>query len=241
MKHLRVAVIPDLNGRDIWKNLIDEKKGIEKYIFLGDYCNSPDLPSEEIVSNFKEIIEFKKSNPDRVELLLGNRDIEYLFSEYRSQETRTDLFDELQPLFVENKDLFKVAFEYNRHLFTHAGVSNSWHKKHEATILEHTEKLNDGEEKVLLSDVLNSILNSQQNNILFEMGTPTPAGTFRKLGGIVWADKEDIKHNALINYKQFVAHSPVGFVTCFDNEISSITFTNCMNSNWEDFKIFKIK
>ena len=51
------------------------RKNIDRIIFLGDYLD--EYPDEGITrnqskENFKEIIDFKSNNPDKVILLLGN-------------------------------------------------------------------------------------------------------------------------------------------------------------------------
>ena len=75
-----LLIIPDIHGRLFW---ISATKKYPKLpvIFLGDYLDpytyyEEILPSEALV-NFKEILDFKKANMERVTLLLGNHDIHY--------------------------------------------------------------------------------------------------------------------------------------------------------------------
>ena len=105
-----MIVIPDVHGRLFWKEAIAAAKEDEKIIFLGDYLDPYSYEFEEdplmaqfaetyetrsnhVLNNFKEIIEFKRQNPDRVVLLLGNHDFHYLpigerYSGYKLETTK---------------------------------------------------------------------------------------------------------------------------------------------------------
>ena len=73
---MKILINPDIHGRIFWKYSIEHKGEFDKIIFLGDYLDaySPDLLVNE-KDNFKEIIQFKKDNLDKVILLLGNHEI----------------------------------------------------------------------------------------------------------------------------------------------------------------------
>lgn len=69
---MKIMIVPDTHGRDFWKQAIDSDA--DKIIFLGDYLDH--YPDESTyyhdIANFLEILDFKKNNPDKVILLLGN-------------------------------------------------------------------------------------------------------------------------------------------------------------------------
>ncbi len=128
----QVIIIPDIHGRDFWKEIVENNKD-KKIIFLGDYLDPyrHECISEDIaLQNFDEIIEFKKSNMDRVTLLLGNHDIHYVDNDFQFSRKDTLRANLLNEIFMDNKDLFEVAhsmkIDGRYFLFTHAGILKSW-------------------------------------------------------------------------------------------------------------------
>ena len=78
-----ILIIPDVHGRDFWKEAVDNNK-YDKIIFLGDYADPYDfegITDEVTIENLKSIIAYKQQNPNKVILLLGNHDLHY-YSEY---------------------------------------------------------------------------------------------------------------------------------------------------------------
>ena len=85
---INTLIIGDVHGRDFWaepvnKVLSDTGAHI---IFLGDYLDlypyefdwSQDINWNMVaIDRFKNIIELKRANPDRITLLIGNHDCGY--------------------------------------------------------------------------------------------------------------------------------------------------------------------
>jgi len=126
--------IGDIHGRDHWKKITSDHADADNIIFIGDYLDSHDIDPLYQLHNLKEIIQFKKSNPDRVHLLIGNHDIHYWsgikdISTSGYQPTWRHQYEEL---FRDNKYLFKIAIIIGDTLCSHAGVSieflnrNNW-------------------------------------------------------------------------------------------------------------------
>lgn len=70
-----IAICSDCHGRQFWKDVIPRKDEFEKIIFLGDYLDPygfEGVSNLNALDNFKEILEFKKENIDKVVLLIGN-------------------------------------------------------------------------------------------------------------------------------------------------------------------------
>ena len=58
-----ILIIPDVHGRDFWKEAI-ERKDYEKVVFLGDYSDPYDIEGitdDVAIDNFKSIIDYKKN------------------------------------------------------------------------------------------------------------------------------------------------------------------------------------
>jgi hypothetical protein len=90
---------------------------------------------QDTLSNFNEIVELKRQNPDKVVLLLGNHDMHYRNSQFckYAKSTRYDGIHshKLNELFNgDNYKLFQLCYcvENNgrRIIFTHAGITKFW-------------------------------------------------------------------------------------------------------------------
>jgi predicted phosphodiesterase len=77
---MKITIIGDTHGRSKWKNIVEKEKDADKIIFIGDYFDAKDggYSANRQIENFKEIVEFKRNNPDKVILLIGNHDFHYL-------------------------------------------------------------------------------------------------------------------------------------------------------------------
>lgn len=136
----KILIIPDVHGRDFWKNPVFESLNDKNIhiVFLGDYTDG--YPNEwehnfdypqHTVDNFKEILNLKKQNQDRIILLLGNHDCGYAIGDDICS-SRMDWRHrrELEKLFQENRESFQLAYECDiasRHfVFSHAGILKGW-------------------------------------------------------------------------------------------------------------------
>ena len=138
----KILIIPDIHGRDFWKEPV--KKVLEDtnahIVFIGDYTDpyssewEPNFDYlQHTVDNFKEIIEMKKQNSDRITLLLGNHDCGYAIGDDLCSSRMDKIHQsELEKLFRENRELFQIAEECDiagKHfIFSHAGILKGWVK-----------------------------------------------------------------------------------------------------------------
>lgn len=135
-----MIIIPDVHGRQFWKDAVKKRKPEEHVVFLGDYLDpyGYEWPQgknidvwKEIWDNFNEIIEYKRKHPRTVTLLLGNHDCHYYFNGIGGG-SRYDNFHAsvIRKKFQENKHLFQLAYEKNiggkRFIFSHAGIHKLW-------------------------------------------------------------------------------------------------------------------
>ncbi len=199
---MKVQAIGDVHGLPYWKQLVD--MSCHKIVFLADYTDSYTIGNRAIYDNLLDIIEFKRQNDDKVELLLGNHDMQYFyFPEYRCSGFRPEMAPDLQTLFRDNKDLFKVAYQYESHLFTHAGVTNNWLKLAEDKLKQYgmTGLDNIGEALNIMNE---TSYRWMINNVGYERG-----GLRGDYGGPTWADKKETWFDAISGIKQYVGHTPV--------------------------------
>lgn len=127
---MKILTIGDIHGRSCWKELalarVDE---FDKIVFIGDYCDSFNVDPITILKNLREIIQFKRDFSDKVELLLGNHDIHYMKPGAPIGSGWNSAFHhQYKEVFNQNEEVFKVAFQFGDHLWTHAGVHDRWFK-----------------------------------------------------------------------------------------------------------------
>ena len=139
-KKINTLIIPDVHGRLFWKEPVEQvlKDSDAQIVFLGDYLDPYPHEWEDgedyrriSIERFKEIIEFKKANPDRITLLIGNHDGGYCLGDHICS-CRHDYANsrEIERLFLDNVELFKIAEEKDindKHfIFSHAGILKKW-------------------------------------------------------------------------------------------------------------------
>jgi hypothetical protein len=142
MKSFKYLIIPDVHGRDFWREPVKVTLGATNadIVFLGDYhdpypqeFNYDEDYLDRSVQQFKEILELKKQYPDRITLLIGNHDCGYAIGDDICS-SRMDRWHrgELEKLFQENRNLFQITKEVDiagRHfIFSHAGILKGWVK-----------------------------------------------------------------------------------------------------------------
>ena len=200
---MKILTIGDIHGRDDWKDKVNDS--YDKIIFLGDYVDSFDKSNVEILHNLKEIIKFKSDNEESVELLLGNHDLQYMYSydKFGCSGYRPEASFDLKELFNENKDLFKVAHQIGDYLWTHAGVSYWWYQNELLPILV---ELGLDKEEYTLADQLNLTF-EQKKDVIAMVGRSR--GGWNQFGGILWADKSETEFSPLPGYKQIVGHTVI--------------------------------
>jgi metallophosphoesterase superfamily enzyme len=131
---MKIISIGDIHGRNTWKvhlfgsiqgyqdwkdeveNGISEfmsdlypYRQFDKIIFVGDYVDSFDVSNSDMLSNFEELVYLKRAMPERVILLLGNHDIQYI---HRRPCTgyRPEMHFTFGKIFKNNEECFQIAY-----------------------------------------------------------------------------------------------------------------------------------
>ena len=144
---MSILINGDVHGRQFWKEAVEKNMDkVDKIIFLGDYLD--EYPDENITrrqskENFKEVINLKENNRDKVILLLGNHDYHYMHREFsRSSRYSSSNAYNYKQMFLSHESFFKIAHEETingkKYLFTHAGVMKSWYERNKEIIGELT-------------------------------------------------------------------------------------------------------
>lgn len=212
MKHI---IIGDTHGRNSWKSLVDLE--YDKFIFLGDYFDSYTIPGVIQLHNFNEILDFKRKNKDKVELLIGNHDYHYFpgvredYSGYQGTK-RFEFQDALERAYKE--DLLKVVYQYQDYIFSHAGLTKTWFDSNELDINN-------------IADSVNELFEFKPNKFSFHMG-----GNLSNTGdditqGPFWVRPQSLNRDHLDNYKFVVGHTSVEDIKVFKEKIFLV---DCLDS-----------
>ena len=232
----KIAVIPDVHGKDFWKEAKEKVDSLDKIIFLGDYLDAyldtyiyasiipfPDLLEKEQaarnkeLNNFKEILEFKKAFPEKVTLLLGNHDIGYWLDKGCSRQARGEMYKTYKSLFENNIDLFKIT-EYvelknEKILFSHAGILRKWLKQIKAVLELDSVSI----KSYIIDGLFNKLILKYKEPVYREFlrwafwQVGHSRGGLGGCGSIVWADSSEWKNekNIFGDIKQIFGHSRV--------------------------------
>lgn len=219
----RIIIIPDIHGRAFWKEAVKDSLDIP-VVFLGDYLDPypiEGITQEMAWENFMEIAKFKRSNPERVHLLLGNHDLGYVDRLVCSQRRDWENAGRNRHFLVNNLDIFDLAYEDHiagkRFLFTHAGVNRKWMEYHFGADTEANAEFFNG---MLHSDDFDSLMRCLRNVSSYRGGD-------WPWGSPIWADIHEFNDPDTImpGIIQMVGHTqqetgPVkvagGNVTCLD-------------------------
>lgn len=143
---MKIVALGDTHGRDIWKTIVKIEEDFDKFVFIGDYFDTRDgIDATTQIQNFKEILEFKKENPDKVILLIGNHDFHYLkgcgetYSGYQ-QYAAIDINEVLQPALASG--YLQICYVYDDLIFSHAGLTNTWCETNEIDLYNIEESVN---------------------------------------------------------------------------------------------------
>lgn len=192
-----IIVLGDLHGLRTWEQIVARHPN-SKFVFLGDY-NDPygsTISNEEVLDNFKRLIDFKLAHDEDVILLLGNHDMHYKDTGIAALGSRynVEIAFDLMMLYDEYSHCFHNAYQCGNLLFTHAGVSEEWFTDtfHAVTKEEAAWQLNH--------------CTAQQEKTLHYCGSSR--GGYFPYGGIFWADKSEFAH-PLEGYIQIVGHNRV--------------------------------
>lgn len=191
----KVIILPDIHGRTFWKYALEQIDEFDKVIFLGDYLDPyphEGITFDESVENFKEILEFKKNNIDKVELLIGNHDCHYIWLDFMDcSRLNRSRRKEMNKLYNDNYELFRIAYLLNdKYLFSHAGVYKEW-------LAANSIELNDFLDKPI------SFWNGTYNTFLEDLSYYR--GGNNLAGSIVWADIRGVSNS--ISFRWLLSNS----------------------------------
>ncbi len=219
---MRHIFIGDIHGRDAWQEI--NIRNYDKIIFIGDYVDSHTLSDFAILENIKKIISLKKRHPDKVVLLLGNHDVQYLhFPRHQISGFRATMQPELTALFNKNRHLFQMAYQRGNDIVTHAGITNSWYNEFlRLPILDDIRE--DGD---TIADLINKVENTTARYLLY--ATSIYRGGYGN-GGFLWADYKETSIDMLDGFNQIVGHTQVQDIHTISYSNKSVTYIDVLHT-----------
>jgi hypothetical protein len=176
-----ILIVPDIHGRDFWKPALDYSG---KVIFLGDYTDpypKEGFTQENAYLNLQRIVDFKKQNPDKITLLIGNHELHYYDAKFYSSRFSVKYFSLYHAILTNEatSDLFQVCKQIENNLFIHAGITKGWYDLH----IDELQLLGNN-----LEEQVNNLF-TQNRNAFAE--TSYYRGGSKPYGSPLWADVEE--------------------------------------------------
>lgn len=178
-----------------------------------------------MIYNLNEIIEFKYKYPEKVELLLGNHDLQYYFDDIRKYGCsgfRPHIWAQVHEIFKLNKSIFKASYGYKNYLWTHAGISSQLSILIDKLPFDKTE----------WSPEINRLF-YVLDETLFRAGYDR--GGEHPIGSIFWAHIEETRWNIIKGLHQIVGHTPIDDILTESLDDGSITYVDCLEHGKQNF------
>ncbi len=197
---MKLVAIGDIHGKAIWEEIIAKEKDADKIIFMGDYFDDYGQTSADSqIKNFKKIVDFKKRNLDKVILLFGNHDLHYIpiIKKYSGWQELKSI--DIGISIEKSLPYMQMCYQYEKFMFTHAGVTNTWFENCCLWNIEST----DNE----YSEVINRLFKSKPS--LFDF---TPGEKFDNYGNEicqtpVWVRPESLVIDSFKDFIHVVGHT----------------------------------
>ena len=209
---MKIIALGDTHGRTMWKDIVAKELDSEKIVFMGDYFDSRErISPEDQIQNFKDILEFKRSNPEKIVLIIGNHDFHYMngvdetysgFQYHNLKEINEVLEDALS-----DKSL-QMCFIHDKYVFTHAGVTNTWCLTHNVNRLPNK-----------LQDSINDLFNNNKIPFYFQMGSNYSQSGDDITQSPLWVRIPSLFKDGLDDYTFVVGHSTLRELTITDKII----------------------
>jgi hypothetical protein len=175
-------------------------------------------------ANLLDIIHFKKALGDKVVLLLGNHDIQYIVSNQICSGYKPEMKYDFGQIFTENLSLFTMAYEVNakdgsNYLWTHAGVTSGWIETFNRALDNPSKKslkpiIEEHEPKSRkISENLNFAWELRME-ILFDVDRHS--GGYKEWAGPLWVRPHVFNAFPLKGYTQIVGHTPQSTIWTVD-------------------------
>lgn len=211
-KKTRTLVVGDLHTKlPILEKVIKMSKDYDKAIFLGDYVDEWGTPAIYSANLLTKLIEFKKANPQKVVLLLGNHCMsEWQAGVFKCSGFDIETHDSVYSLYQDNEQYFQIAYAQDGILFTHAGLTKGWCKDNGIPTNLSAQDY---------ADMLNLALAKRQERryspLFNALSTVGPCRGGWHSPSPLWADEQELRQD-LVEIEQVVGHTPQRHILIID-------------------------
>lgn len=220
---MKLIALGDTHGRSKWKEIVERENDADKIIFIGDYFDAKDggYSANRQIENFKDIVELKRNNPDKVILLIGNHDFHYLngvneeYSSYQFGYAK-DINAVLQP--VVDEGLLQMCYKQDNNLFSHAGLTKTWCK-------------NCGIDINNLQESVNDLFKSDITKFKFTMGDNFSYGGNDITQPPIWVRPQSLVKDMVDGIVCIVGHTQVKEVTVLNDD--NLILIDCLGTTDE--------
>jgi len=204
---MKTISIGDLHGQRVTEIIYDILEKYDKIIFMGDYVDSFTGKDIEIYTNLDSLIELKQKYPEKIILLWGNHDVQYLlgYNKHGCTGYRPSMQTMLYDIFSKHKDLFQLSYQIDNTIWSHAGIHEGWYKYRFNMFTNHYPDLT-------VSEQLNLAFKEEIES-LFDVGYIR--GGIRDVGGPLWCDIRELKSSPIRKYNQIVGHNHMKLTQIF--------------------------
>lgn len=221
----RTAVESGAPAEDtIWDEEYDNFTSYDKIVFVGDYVDSFTVRNSEMKKNLEDILFFKKTLPDKVVLLLGNHDVQYIVPNQICSGYRPEMKHDFYDIFHKNLDLFQLAYELGDVLWTHAGVTEGWLKELNKVMFDPNGRFYD----IIKERGEMSIC--EQLNLAWELrldvlyAVDAISGGSQMWAGPLWVRPHVLNNGSIPGFFQIVGHTPQAAIWETDN----VAYIDCL-------------
>lgn len=203
---MKITAIGDIHGRDLWKKIIDKESDSDMFVFVGDYVDTHEnINGFKQLENLKEILRFKRDNPEKVRLLIGNHDYHYFPKPIVWGLYYSGFQGHMIPDFREylssayNDGMIQPCYVHEDLLFVHAGVSKTWCQTYDVdqSDLEHS---------------LDDLFYTKISAFDFQIDPDTDRGWSNPYGDNIfqsplWIRPKSLLEDKIDGYRQIVGHT----------------------------------
>lgn len=197
---------------------------VDKVIFVGDYVDSFTIKNLDMKKNLEDIIFFKKALPDKVVLLLGNHDVQYIVSDQICSGYRPEMKYDFYDIFIKNIDLFQLSYRIENYLWTHAGVTNEWFKEFEAELFNPKNRFYEITKYYTNATIDEKLNLGWEVKALSIYNVDHISGGFQMWAGPLWVRPHVLNKHAIDGYFQIVGHTPQSAIW----ETDDVAYIDCL-------------
>lgn len=220
---MKLIALGDTHGRSKWKEIVERENDANKIIFIGDYFDAKDggYSANRQIENFKEIVELKRNNSDKVILLIGNHDFHYLngvneeYSSYQFGYAK-DINSVLQP--AVDKGLLQMCYQNGKYFFSHAGLTNTWADNNDI-------------DRDNLEDSVNDLFRTNITKFRFTVGDNYSYGGNDVTQPPIWVRPQSLTKDMVDGIICVVGHTQVKKLTVMEEE--NLILIDCLGSTDE--------